>query len=220
MLLLAMLAWLQSQPDWKSLGAKAAASGDLVSAAGQFAKACSANPKDEDGCYFLARALYTLGNHQLAESAFAKALAAASRGNRERVERAAALNHLALDQPVQAEIHFKEAVRARAASDGSSEDARIDYGGFLIRQGRADEAARLLDLALKDNGESPRANLESGRALLHLGRTAEAVRRLEAAVKLNPSVPAARLLLGRAYLQLGRTEDGERELRYGSSTVK
>ncbi len=218
MALLALLAWFQA--DWKDAGMKAASAGDFVSAAAHFAKACDADPRDQDNCYFLGRALFTAGRYREAVPAFEKARKAATRAKLDRVERAAGLNFAALDLPAEAERHFKDAIQARQRSDRAAEDARIDYGAFLSRQGRAEEAAVLLEPACLENPRSARAHLESGRALLHLGRPGDAVKRLETAVQLDPANSPARLLLGRAYLQLGRTEEGEREMRYGSSTVK
>ena len=216
--------------DWKSLGMSAASSGNLEGAAKYLGNACEIAPKDEDTCYFFARALYTLTRYSEARPAFEIARRSARKKKRERVERAVALNFAALDQPEEAERHFREAVRAQLASDRSGEDSRIDYGAFLTRQGRTSEAAALLERAVRDEPNSPRANAELGRALLHLGRTEQAVRRLEMSVQLDPKVPATRLSLGKAYLELGRAVDGERELRlaqedwsrhyYGSSTVK
>lgn len=215
---------------WKIRGLTAASSGDIQGAAEDFERACQIFPKGEDECYLLARTQYTQGHYRKAGAAFAIAVKTASKKMREKTERAMALNFVALDQSKEAERHFLEAVRAHPNSDRSGEDARIDFGAFLTRQGRAQEAATVLERALKDAPESPRACAELGRALLHLGRTAEAAERLEKAVRLDPNSSAERLLLGKAYLQLGRAAEGERELRlgqeawsrknYGSSTVR
>lgn len=209
---------------------KAASSGNLEGAAKYFGNACEIAPKDEDACYFFARALYMLARYSEARPAFAIALRSARTQKRERVERAVALNFAALDQPAEAERHFREAVRAQLVPDRSGEDSRVDYGAFLTRQGRTSEAVTLLERAVRDQPNSPRAHAELGRALLHLGRREQAVGRLERSVQLDPKVPATRLSLGKAYLELGRAADGERELQlaqegwsrqyYGSSTVK
>ena len=198
---------------WKSRGLTAASSGDIQGAAENFEKACQIFPKDEDVCYLFARTLYIQGHYSKAGAAFEIAIKSASKKMREKTERAMALNFVALDQPEEGERHFREAVRAHPNSDRQGEDTRVDYGAFLTRQGRAQEAATILERVLKDSPESPRASAELGRALLHLDRTAEAAERLEKAVRLDPNSTAERMLLGKAYLQLGRVAEGERELR-------
>ena len=200
---------------WKSRGLTAASSGDIQGAVENFEKACQIFPNDEDVCYLFARALFTLGYYRKAGAALEIAIKLASKKTREKTERAMALNFVALDQPEEAERHFLKAVRAHPNSDRQGADSRVDYGAFLTRQGRAQEAAPLLERVLKDSPEPPRASAELGRALLHLGRTAEAAVRLEKAVRLDPNSAEHRLLLGKAYLQLGRVAEGERELRLG-----
>ena len=103
---LAVYSLLHAQPDAatsRSLGLKAASSGDLESAASHFRKACEMAPKDEDTCYYLARTLYTLARYAEAKPPFEIAIKAAARKKRERVERAEALNFVALDQPEEAD---------------------------------------------------------------------------------------------------------------------
>ena len=225
-----MLAWLQAAPkdaaEWKSIGMRAASTGEMEAAAKYFDKGCELDPSDDDACYYLGRTLYTLARYAEARRAFEVALKTAP-NRRERAARAAALNAVALDQPAEAERHFRDAVRAHSDSDRSVEDTRIEFGAFLVRQGRAGEAVPLLAEALKGSPGSARGNTELGRALLHLGRSSEAARCLETAVKADPSSVATRLLLGRAYLHLGRAADAERELRigregwvHGSSTAR
>src|SRR5262249_16780636 len=112
-----------------------------------------------------------------------------------------------------------------AGPSPNTEDPRVDYGAFLFRQGRVEEALRPLEQAVHDAPVSARANIELGRVLLHLNRLDDAAAHLEKAVPADPGNWNAHLLLGRAYLQLGRTNQGEREMRlgqdgYGSSKVR
>ena len=221
-MLLALL--LVQAVAWKELGLKLASDRKLEPAADALAKACAQAPKDEDACYYLARTLYTLGRYEEAREPFEKALPAAPKDMLGRVHRAMALNFTALNRPDDAERHFREAVRL-----GSDSDPRIDYGAFLFRQGRLEEALPLLEQAVQALPGSARAHTELGRVLLHLGKREAAAAGLEKAVQLDPGSSTARLLLGKTYLELGRTEEGERQLRlgregwkqsYGSSTVR
>jgi tetratricopeptide (TPR) repeat protein len=211
------------------LGVKLAADGKLEPALDAFAKACKAAPKDEDACYYMARTLFALGRFQEASDPFEKARRAASKQELARANRAAALNFVALGRFEEAERCFREALQFHGGPAPPGPDPRIDYGAFLFRQGRMEEALPLLQAAVKTNPASAAAHLELGRILLHLSRPAAAAGSLERAVELDPRSSAAHLLLGRAYLELGRTEEGERQLRlgqegwrqdYGSSKVR
>jgi tetratricopeptide (TPR) repeat protein len=211
---------------WRELGLAHAARRRLEPAREAFAKACNLAPDDEDACYYLGRTLFTLGRYDQALGPFQKALRAAPSV---RVHRAVALNFVALTRPQDAERHFREAVRLNPNPERAEDDARIDYGAFLFRQGRMTEALSLLEPPVEAFPMFARAHLELGRVLLHLGRREAAAARLEKAVELDPASSTARLLLGRAYLELGRTEEGQKQLRlgqeawkkgYGSSTLK
>lgn len=206
-----------SAQAWKMLGLVATSQGDLEPAVAALEKACDLGPKDEEACYYLGRDLYALGHYEAARTPFEKALGAVPQGMPGRVHRAIALNFAAQGLPVEAESHFKKAIlAARPPTEG--EDVRIDYGAFLFRQGRTEEAVPPLQQAVHDVPKSARANLELGRVLLHTDKLNDAVSCLERAVALDPANPNGHLLLGRAYLRLERTSDGEREMRLGQGS--
>ena len=98
-------------------------------------------------------------------AAFESALKAAPRNMVGRIYRATALNHIALGRNEEAERDFRKAI---APGKSDQEDARVDLGSLLFRQGRLAEARKLLDAAVTAKPDSARANLESGRVLLHL----------------------------------------------------
>jgi len=199
---------------WKTLGLVTTSAGDLEGALPALDKACKLTPEDEEACYYFARDLHALGRYEAARDPFEKALRAAPKPMLPRLHRAIALNFAALGLPVEAERHFVKAIQLNGrAREG--EDPRVDYGAFLFRQGRTEEALRPLEQAARDMPSSARANVEWGRVLLHLDKLSEAAAHLEKAVALEPGNWNARLLLGRAYLRLGRTSEGEREMRLG-----
>ena len=201
---------------WKMLGLVATSDGDLDRAVTALRKACDLAAGDAEACYYFARNLYALGRYESARAPFEKALSAAPQTMLGRIQRADALNFAALGLPAEAEAHFLKAIAASASSH-DSEDPRVDYGAFLFRQGRTEEAIRPLQQAARDNPASGRANLEWGRVLLHLEKLAEATACLEKAASLEPANSNAHLLLGTAYLRLGRTDDGQREMRLGQA---
>jgi Flp pilus assembly protein TadD len=198
---------------FKKLGMTHVRDQNLGAAQKAFATACELDPKDEDNCYFLARTLYMLDRWEDAKAPFEKALRAASKPALARVHRAIALNFIALGNTAGAERHLKEAVRLYPGLGILAEDPHVDYGAFLFRQGRLQEALPLLKEAVQTAPGSARAQTEMGRLLLHLGRAQDAVDSLRKAVDLNPRASSPRLLLGRAYMQLGRTNEAQRELQ-------
>jgi tetratricopeptide (TPR) repeat protein len=192
-------------------------------------RACGLDPDDEDNCYLQARSLFVLGQYDEAARPFDKAMRAAPPANQANVHRAAALNFVELGMTQEAERHFRDAIRLYRASTAQPQpDPRLDYGAFLIRQGRTQSALELLQ-------ESVTASPGFSRPR----RTREGVARTGPSAEALPSsrVPSISTLplggeitAGQSVSETGRTEEGERELRlgregwnkqdYGSSKVK
>ena len=186
--------------------------GKLREASAVLRQACEQEVPPGDSCYFWARNQQALGAYGEARGAFQRALRQAPPSLLSRVYRAAGLNEMALGNDMEAERHLRRAV---GLANGDGEDARIDLGAFLFRQGRMKDAEPLLEAAAVAPQPSARAALEYGRLLLQTGRAERAVEYLESAVAGNSEDSSAHLLLGRAYQRLGRTAEAERELRRG-----
>lgn len=199
---------------WKALGLALLQTSDYAPASLALSRTCVLDPKDEDGCYLLGRSLYIQGLFDEAVEPFEKALKAAPAALQAAVHRAAALNYAELGRAADAERHFRDALRLRGSAPGQP-DPRVDYGAFLIRQGRAQDAVGFLTAAAGDAPNFARAHAELGRALLELDRPADALAPLQRSVELDPSNWSVRMILGRTYLRLGRTEEGGRELKFG-----
>jgi len=202
---------------WKGLGAAYAAQGNYRDAVEPFRKACNLNPRLEDACYYLARALYSLNQFEAALEAFRRALPLDRRPWR--VHNGIALTFEALGRAEEAKRHFQEALRRDSGDSRPDADPRIDFGAFLFRQGRVEEAVSVLRQVVRAR-PSARANFELGRALLHLGALDEARSHLEQAVRQDPSHSAAHLLLGKVYFRLGRIEDADRHIRLGEKALE
>jgi tetratricopeptide (TPR) repeat protein len=199
---------------WRQLGLARISANRLPAAAQALERACELERAPGDCCYFLARNYHAMADYEAARLAFDKALRKAPASMASQVHRAVGLNYAALGRDEEAERHLRKAVERNA---GSVQDPRVDLGAFLFRQGRLEEARRVLDSAVRARPDSSRANLESGRVLLQLGELAEAVKRLEKSAQTNPPDWNAHLLLGRAYQRMGRDEDAARELKLGES---
>jgi protein O-GlcNAc transferase len=200
---------------WKLLGLVATSVGDLDGAVPALDRACELSQKDEEACYYFARNLHALGRYESAREPFERALRAAPKQMLPKVHRAVALNFAALGLTADAERHFVKAVQLNGRAARQGEDPRVDYGAFLFRQGRTEEALGPLQQAVRDTPSPARANVELGRVLLHLDKLDAAAVCLEKAVAVEPDNWNAHLLLGRVYLRLGRGNEGEREVRLG-----
>ncbi len=200
----------RSAPALRGLGVAHAYRGDNKLAEEPLRGACEIDPHDPDGCFYYGLASYNLGRYDNAIAAYRTALK--SSGRAARAHTALGLAYEAASRAAEAEQQLREGV---AKDDGKSlpdSDPRVEFGAFLLRQGRLGEAkAALLDA----RQDSPRAHFDLGRILSQEGKLDEAVARLTKAVSLDPSYTAARLLLGRVYFRLGRAADGERETALG-----
>ena len=127
-------------------------------------KACALEQAPGDSCYYLARNLHALGNFEAARKAFDLAIKAAPPALMPRLYRAVALNYSALGRSEEAERDFRKSLELGPATP---DDVRVDLGAFLFRQGRTNEAAELLKLAVKANPDSARAFVDfvTGRAI-------------------------------------------------------
>jgi len=202
---------------WAAIGVVFAARHEYTAAEAPFHRACTLDPALPDACLYYGRILYL-------EDRFADALpvlrsAAARNPNNPEIYRIEALCLEGLGRAQDAEEQFRRAV-GLAHPGNAAEDPAIDYGVFLYRAGRTEDALGPLQGAVERDATSARAQLELGCALLALGRADNAAAHLERAVALNPAVPRAHLLLGKAYQRLGKTEAAQRELAQGSRTVK
>jgi Flp pilus assembly protein TadD len=202
---------------WAAIGVVFAARHDYTAAEAPFHRACTLNPALPDACLYYGRILYL-------EDRFDDALpvlqnAAAREPKNPEIYRIEALCLEAMGRAQDAEEQFRRAV-GLAQQVKAAEDPAVDYGVFLYRAGRTEEALGPLQAAVDRDAKSARAQLELGCALLALGRAEDAAWHLERAVALNPAAPRAHLLLGKAYQRLGKIDAAQRELAQGSRTVK
>jgi Flp pilus assembly protein TadD len=200
---------------WKVSGLVFLGDKDFQRASAALERACALEREDEDSCYLFARSLFLSGRYQEAVPPFEQALRVAPPEKKGVVHRALALDLDEIGAASEAEAHFRNAVAVYRRTAALQPDPRVDYGAFLIRQGRAGDAVDTLRKAAAEFPMAARPHAELGRALLELNRPKEALAPLEKAVKLEPNGWAVRLLLGKAYARVGRTEEGERQMRLG-----
>ncbi|MGJ5816183.1 tetratricopeptide repeat protein [Paludibaculum fermentans] len=189
---------------WKALGVAHASLNQLRDSIEPFRQACTLEPRLLDACYYFGRNLYGTDRYAEALPPLEKALATdAVKG---RAEAAIGQCLQALGRNEAAEKRFESAV---AKHDRAEQMARLAYGQFLIRQGRAAEAVRVLQPAQEP--ETHEASYELGLALSQSEQLDDAVAALRRAVRLSPGRTVARLLLAKVYRRLGRVPEAERE---------
>ncbi|MBZ5622935.1 MAG: tetratricopeptide repeat protein [Acidobacteriia bacterium] len=207
---------------WQVLGVVSAARGDYARAEKPFRSACDLQPGLPDACLYYGRTLYLLNRFSPALEVLRRALK--NDPNNSQIYRLMGLSAEALGQTAEAGLAFQKAVQLNREPPPNqahpNEDPGIDYGVFLYRQGRAEEAVDPLENVLKRHPDASRARLELGCVLLALDRLREAETHLERAVALDPESGRSHLLLGKVYLRLGKEEAGHQQLRQGSLTVK
>jgi tetratricopeptide (TPR) repeat protein len=184
-----------SQPGdaaaWKALGVAAGKLEEYTDSEEALRRACKLDARLADACYYWAQSLFVLNRFE--ETIGALRQAQKVEGGRARVWTALGEAHEAAGRPTEAEAAFRKAL-----SLPYDPRARLRYGVFLYRAGRAEEAIAPLEEAVRrDPGFAP-AMAELGRVYYQLGRAADAVRHLERAVALDPGNETARLLLDKA----------------------
>lgn len=180
----------------KSLGIVYAALGDTRRAEPLLARACRANPREPDACYFWARALYGLDR-------FADSLAALDRDPAPPSARGLTARGQALDALGQnsAEAAFRQALKL--SESPADPDPRLSLAAFLTRQGRLADALALLRAAPPAYQRLAPYHYLLGRALAQQEQWAPAAEALRNAVSLAPAYPEAHGLLSRVYHRLG-----------------
>jgi len=125
----------RSARAWKLLGMVYSAQEQYQKAEEPLSRACSLDPHEENACYYLGRLYYTLGRFEESQRAFGTALNNAP--DHGRPLHGLALLREAMGDSPGAERYFQAAIRA------NEKPALVDYGRFLLKQGRAAESIQI-----------------------------------------------------------------------------
>jgi tetratricopeptide (TPR) repeat protein len=184
---------LKSHPDDEAsrllLGLCYQQAGDAGRAAAVFTDAVRRRPTGAAARFFLARVQYLLNEFDQAEEN--ARLAIRLGGPPARAYNLIGLILIEKNAYEKALEAFAAAVRS--GPEGFPE-ADLNAGVLLLKMGRAPEALKRLDLAVKANPQSAEALYHRARAWLELNRPAEAERDLAAVLSLGPNPQAANLL--------------------------
>lgn len=152
-----------------------------------------------------------------ADEALAPALAAAERALQ--LDPALAKAHVALARVLSSlqpwsrptDLAIEQSYRRGLELDPADADAHLQFGNFLSKRGRTDEALVEFQAALKLDPLSPSVNSRLGQELMGVGRTTDGLELLRRTVELDPFQFNARVRLGWGYVAVGDLASAERE---------
>lgn len=159
----------------------------------------------------------SMGKAQGANEALKRALAAAERALELDPDLGKA--HIALARVLNSfepwskptDLAIEQSYRRGLELDPTDADGHLQYGNFLAKRGRHDEALSQFRTALAQDPLSPNVNSRLGQELMGLGRITEGLELLRRTVELDPFQFNARVRLGWGYVTVGDLDAAERE---------
>lgn len=109
------------------------------------------------------------------------------------------------------DLAIEQSYRRGLELDPSDAEAHLQFGNFLAKRGRSNEALVQFRTALALAPLSPSVNSRLGQELIGLGQTAEGLELLRRTAELDPFQYNARVRLGWGYLTVGDLDAAERE---------
>lgn len=173
-------------------------------------QAIDADPKNEAAWYGLGRCYYSQSSFSDAMQSFQYALKLDPTDIRAQTNLALSLEML--NEPAKADAEYRRAIALAKTDPHSDQWPYLDYGSFLLEQGKAAEAIPLLEKATAIAPQCADCHGKLGRALESAGKNEAAVSELEKAVALNPKDAKLHYALGHAYQALRMTAQAKREL--------
>jgi tetratricopeptide (TPR) repeat protein len=173
-------------------------------------QAVAFDPKNEQAWYGLGRCYYTQSSFADAQTAFERALALDPKDAKAAINLALTLEMR--NQPANADRAYKQAIALADEDPRTDQWPYLDYGSFLLDQGRAAEAVAPLRKAAALAPNCADCHGKLGRALEATGKFADGVKELERAVALAPKDPKLHYALGRAYRSAGMAEKSRQEM--------
>jgi tetratricopeptide (TPR) repeat protein len=165
-------------------------------------------PANVSVLYSLGRCYFSKDRYLDAERMFAQVLALDPKNLK--AQENLGLVFDATNQPDRAEEALRTAA-AWAEKSGADEWPFLDYGGFLLDHGRAQESLDPLGTAARIQPNCAACHQKLGRALIESHELKEGIAELEIAARLEPSDPKTHYELGRALRQAGQTERAQQE---------
>lgn len=168
------------------------------------------DPKNESAWYGLGRCYYSQSSFSEAEQAFRYALKLDAADLRAQTNLALAVEML--NEPAKADAEYRRAIALANADPHSDQWPYLDYGSFLLDEGRAAEAIPLLEKATAVAPQCADCHGKLGRALEATAKNDAAVAELEKAVALDPRNAQLHYALGHAYQAARMPDKAKKEL--------
>lgn len=173
-------------------------------------QAVAFDPKNEQAWYGLGRCYYTQSSFPEAQRAFERALVLDPKDAKAAINLALTLEMR--NQPANADRAYKQAIVLADADARTDQWPYLDYGSFLLDQGRAAEAVAPLRRAVALAPACADCHGKLGRALDETGKFEDGLKELERAVALAPKNPKLHYALGRAYRSAGMEDKSRQEM--------
>lgn len=109
------------------------------------------------------------------------------------------------------DLAIEQSYRRGLELDPTDADAHLQFGNFLAKQARTEEAMAQFRTAQQLDPLSPSINSRLGQELMGLHQTAEGLELLRRTVELDPFQYNARIRLGWGYVTVGDLDAAERE---------
>ena len=168
------------------------------------------DPKNEPAWYGLGRCYYSQSSFGDAEKAFRYALQLDATDLRAQINLALTLEML--NEPRKADEEYRRAIALANADPHSDQWPYLDYGSFLLEEGKAAEAIPLLEKAIAIAPQCADCHGKLGRALEATAKNNAAVAELEKAVALDPKNAQLHYALGHAYQAAKMPDKAKKEL--------
>ena len=167
------------------------------------------DPKNVSAWYGLGRCYYSQSSFGDAEQAFQYALKLDPNDLQAKIN--LALTFDILNKSVEADSEFRRAIAQANADPHADQWPYLDYGSFLLSEGKAAEAVPLLEKAVAIAPQCADCHGKLGRALKATGKNAAAIAELEKAVALDPNNAQLHYALGHAYQAAKMTDKAKKE---------
>jgi DNA-binding winged helix-turn-helix (wHTH) protein/Tfp pilus assembly protein PilF len=109
------------------------------------------------------------------------------------------------------DLAIEQSYRRGLELDPADSEAHLQFGIFLAKRGRSDEALTQFRMALELDPLSPSVNSRLAQELMGAGQTVEGLELLRRTVELDPFQFNARVRLGWGYLTVGNLDAAEQE---------
>jgi tetratricopeptide (TPR) repeat protein len=198
-----------SAADFEAIASDYVLLHDYSDAARWFAKAVELDPANYQARYFLARAYYNENRFGDAVGAFEECLKLDPKSVKAKDN--LGLSYEGLGRMEEAETAYRAAIAWQADAKDKDPGPYVNLGSLLITSGKPEEAAKVLEEAIRLDDRSLAAHRELGKAYTYLNQLDKAQQQLEQAVAIAPGTAIPHYLLAQVYRKRGLLDKAQTE---------